>query len=161
MGYHRQRVRFVHSHCIGCYEEFEGGHILYGQGNFHFVKSKSAESRPNWNEGLIVNAEFGDEGCKVEFVPTVVDGLGIRLANPEESARILSGMEERSKTLVDGSYKEKFAEFANSPKQEYYRFLEKYVPADEMNKFAHYLDCEAHNDIWKELYKTYNATNEK
>lgn len=23
-----------HSHCIGCYEEFEGAHILYGQGNF-------------------------------------------------------------------------------------------------------------------------------
>jgi poly-gamma-glutamate synthesis protein (capsule biosynthesis protein) len=23
-----------HSHCIGCYENFEGGHILYGQGNF-------------------------------------------------------------------------------------------------------------------------------
>ena len=35
------------------------------------------------------------------------------------------------------------------------------VPADQMDKFAHYLDCEAHTDIWKELYKTYNATNER
>ena len=25
-----------HSHCIGCYEQYEGAHILYGQGNFHF-----------------------------------------------------------------------------------------------------------------------------
>ena len=25
-----------HSHCIGCYEEYEGGHILYGQGNLNY-----------------------------------------------------------------------------------------------------------------------------
>ena len=149
-----------HTHCISCYEEFEGGHILYGQGNFHFIKSSYSTTRPTWNEGLIVHADFGDD-CKVEFVPVIVEGPGIRLANSEESARMLSGMDERSKTLVDGSYKEKFAEFANDPKQEYYRFLEKYVPADQMDKFAHYLDCEAHTDIWKELYKTYNATNER
>ena len=25
--------------------------------------------------------------------------------------------------------------------------------------FAHYLDCEAHTDVWRELYKTWNETN--
>ena len=27
--------------------------------------------------------------------------------------------------------------------------------------FAHYLDCEAHSDVWRELFPTYNKTNEK
>ena len=27
--------------------------------------------------------------------------------------------------------------------------------------FAHFLDCEAHTDVWRELFKTYNQTNEK
>ena len=29
------------------------------------------------------------------------------------------------------------------------------------NLFAHYLDCEAHTDVWRELYKTANHRNEK
>ncbi len=32
--------------------------------------------------------------------------------------------------------------------------------ADEYQMFAHYLDCEAHADVWRELFKTYNHTNE-
>ena len=36
-----------HSHCVGCYEEFMGGHILYGQGNFHFVSRR--EDDPQWH----------------------------------------------------------------------------------------------------------------
>jgi hypothetical protein len=31
---------------------------------------------------------------------------------------------------------------------------------DGYQMFAHYLDCEAHTDVWRELYKTYNHTNE-
>ena len=26
-------------------------------------------------------------------------------------------------------------------------------------RFGHYLDCEAHTDVWRELYPTYNQTN--
>jgi hypothetical protein len=28
-------------------------------------------------------------------------------------------------------------------------------------RFGHYLDCEAHTDVWRELFPTYNHTNEK
>ena len=27
--------------------------------------------------------------------------------------------------------------------------------------FAHFLDCEAHTDVWRELFPTANKTNEK
>ncbi len=146
-----------HTHCIGCAEEFEGGYILYGQGNFHFVWE--GDSSKEWNEGLIVSVDF-NEGVKVELIPTVVDGAGIRLANEEKKAEILKEIEERSKSLVDGSYKARFSEFCRAPARNYYRFVEQ-LPPHEMERFAHYLDCEAHYDVWKELYKTLNATNEK
>ena len=29
------------------------------------------------------------------------------------------------------------------------------------NKFGHFLDCEAHTDVWRELFPTANLTNEK
>ena len=27
--------------------------------------------------------------------------------------------------------------------------------------FGHYLDCQAHTDVWRELFPSYNLTNEK
>ncbi len=149
-----------HTHCIGCYEEFEGGHILYGQGNFHFIYDALAAKGDGWYEGLMAVVDLEDT-CKVKFIPTVGAGVGIRLANEEESARILGEMTERSKSLLDGSYKQGFAEFCRDPKLAYYRFVENAIGEEQLERFAHYLDCEAHYDVWKELYKTYNATNEK
>jgi hypothetical protein len=32
--------------------------------------------------------------------------------------------------------------------------------AEPFEKFAHYLDCEAHLDVWMELFKTHNHRNE-
>lgn len=33
---------------------------------------------------------------------------------------------------------------------------------EQQNKaFGHYLDCEAHTDVWRELFQTANMTNEK
>ena len=31
----------------------------------------------------------------------------------------------------------------------------------ENKMFGHYLDCEAHTDVWRELFPTWNHTNEK
>lgn len=147
-----------HSHCIGCYEEYNGGHILYGQGNFHFVCAKYAandgEGGYLWNTGLAVELDITD---KVNFkpIPVIVDGNGIRLCNEKEKDKILSEMYERSKTLADGSYIKKFEEFCHT-KSNYL-----FIPEEIKEKFAHYLDCEAHTDVWKVLYRTYNHTNEK
>ena len=33
-----------HSHIIGCMEKYENGVILYGQGNFHFLKYLDCEA---------------------------------------------------------------------------------------------------------------------
>lgn len=145
-----------HSHCIGCYEQYENGHILYGQGNFHFV-CKAYEDRTDngymWNTGLLAKIDI-DKALKIEFIPTVVDGNGIRLANDLEAKSLLSELNERSESLLDGTWYDRFREFALS--QERYRIF----PNEQYEEIAHFFDCEAHTDMCKEIYKTYNHKNE-
>ena len=31
---------------------------------------------------------------------------------------------------------------------------------EKVELFSHFLDCEAHTDVWRELFKTWNHTNE-
>lgn len=148
-----------HSHCVGCYEEFNGGHILYGQGNFHFIKTAYASSE-GWNDGLLVRLDFNKgERAGIEFIPCVVDGLGIRLANSAEKAEILGGFNKRSEELKEGKWIDGWREFALSENMRYYDDV---VAEDAKNQmFAHRIDCEAHLDVLRERFKTWNITNEK
>ncbi len=146
-----------HSHCIGCYEQYEGGHILYGQGNFHFVHDEWAGEgleREMWNTGLIASLDFDNE-CKIELIPTEVYGNGIRLAPKEKKERILSELYERSLSLKNGEYINKFEEFCKTVEGVY-----GFIPSEIREIFSHYLDCEAHTDVMRVLYKTCNHTNE-
>ena len=139
-----------HSHCIGCYEEFSGGHILYGQGNFHFVCREYEDPADNgemWNTGLLTVLEATDT-LSLSFVPYRVDGTGIRLAHPEEADKILGALSERSRSLSDGTWQEKWRAFALSHGR--YRIL----PPELYEEIAHYFDCEAHLDACKEIYQT-------
>ncbi len=77
------------SHFIGSYEEYMGGHILYGQGNFHFVCKAYEGEEDNgymWNTGLLarINIDKKAKGLSLELIPCLVDGYGIRLATNEE-----------------------------------------------------------------------------
>lgn len=148
-----------HSHIIGCYEEFEGGHILYGQGNFHFVWNNMGES---WKEGLMASLDITNEGINVKYIPVVVDGAGIKLADEKKATEILEDLQKRNEELLNGEWKKGWREFCES-KREWYngvRLGEKVEePGDITQMFAHYLDCEAHRDVWMELFPTWNKSN--
>ena len=152
-----------HSHCIGTYEEFEGGHILYGQGNFHFAKEAYREKYEDWHEGLVV--EYDADANQVKFIPLMAENGCIRLANAEEKARILAGFRERSQKLLDGTWRDGWHTFCETHREVYTRSVANaFTPqATESNNelFAHYLDCEAHTDVWRELFPTYNVTDNK
>ena len=149
-----------HSHCIGTYEFFEGGHILYGQGNFHFVKDHEAEG---WKEGLAVCLNVTKEGIDFSLEVVIGEERGIRMATPAEKKEILDAMEARNQTILDGTWKQHWKEFCISMEEKYLKaagFWERYDP-EIYQRFAHYLDCEAHTDVWRELFPTWNATNEQ
>ena len=154
-----------HSHCIGCYEEFEGCHILYGQGNFHFAKAEflTPGLAESWNNCLAVS--YDTKTHKIEFTPLVVEGVGIALAKGEEKETIMSAFAERNRELQDGRWKAGWRAFCET-KREWYTavianaFREGSTETQDKN-FGHYLDCEAHTDVWRELFPTANLTNEK
>ena len=103
-----------HSHCIGCFEEFEGGKILYGQGNFHFI-SKAFETREDggymWNTGLLAQIDI-DKELNISFIPCLADGTSIRLAKENEADKILNELNFRSQSITDGTWYDKWREFA-------------------------------------------------
>ena len=147
-----------HSHCIGCYENFEDGHILYGQGNFHFVKPNDFEG---WHTSLGV--KYDSRLNQVEFVPIQANEGGIDLCSESRAKELLDQFEARNQQLIDGSWTEGWHEFCESVREHYTNLVgAAFAPSSteqEDSVFGHYLDCEAHTDVWREIFPTYNQTN--
>lgn len=154
-----------HSHCIGCYENYQGGHILYGQGNFHFVKWDFPDSElvETWNGSLAV--KYDTETNTIEFVPLINNDCGIMLAKGEDEERIMNAFARRNEELANGKWKEGWHSFCEKMRAPYTRVIAgAYTENSEERQnalFGHYLDCEAHTDVWRELFPTANLTNEK
>lgn len=147
-----------HSHCIGVYEKYEGGHIVYGMGNFHFVGFCESEG---WREGLAV--VYDTINNSVEFIPVLEEKRGITLAKGGEKESILNSFEERSADKE--RWKDGWHEFCETMQAQYKHNIMRACLEDsteiENAFFGHYLDCEAHTDVWRELFPTYNVTNER
>lgn len=144
-----------HSHCIGCYENYEGSHILYGQGNFHFSGLNPNENEM-WSTGLLVQLDINDK-CDIKFVPVVANDGVIRLADDTEKARLLKELDDRNIELKNGEWVKGWNKFCEENRDTYTEAIQ----GGNMDWFAHYLDCEAHTDVWRELFPTWNLTNEK
>ena len=149
-----------HSHCIGCYEMYEGCHILYGQGNFHFVNPNSKEE--GWFTSLGVKYDTKDN--EINFIPLKDEGVGMTLAKGEEKEALLHAFAERNQKLQNGEWKDEWHDFCQSVKETYVDAIgEAGLPESnerQNGRFSHYLDCEAHTDVWRELFPSYNLTNE-
>ena len=148
-----------HTHCIGSYEEYQGSHILYGQGNFHFLLPNVPEI---WNSLLAVH--YDTKANTVSFTPIVNREPGIVLAAGEEKETLLAEFAARNKQLQNGEWKQGWHAFCLSQQEKYSNVLRNTCNEDSTEKqnalFGHFLDCEAHTDVWRELFPTYNQTNE-
>lgn len=151
-----------HSHCIGCYENFEGSHILYGQGNFHFVKPAFFNYPEIWNSCLAM--KYDTKTNEVEFVPLCVYEDGMAIAKGEEKEAIVKAFEKRNADLESGEWLSGWRSFCESVQDNYIKNVQSAAGLDRdgiaASLFAHYLDCEAHTDVWRELFKTANYRNE-
>ena len=150
-----------HSHCIGCYEKYNGGHIVYGQGNLHFCWN----GMPNtWYSGLLIELDV-DKNVNIEFKPFIIGDNGISMAHGKDKDEILSAFEKRNEELKNGQWLQGWRDFCHSVAGVYedalYSVARIEKAEDRTQLFSHYLDCEAHTDVWRELYPTWNATNEK
>ncbi len=148
-----------HSHCIGCYEEYEGGHILYGQGNFHFCKGNMKET---WYTSLLVEIDIKDS-LSIAFIPLVSDDKAIDVAKGKKAAEILGEFNARNEALKTDEWRKGWNEFCQSVKDVYTGVLRGLAtpetPKETTELFSHFFECEAHADVWHELYPTWNRTN--
>lgn len=144
-----------HSHCIGCCENFNGCHILYGQGNFHFTGIAGLETEM-WQTALLVQLNIGNT-LEISFIPVKADGASIALAKGGDKERILREFAERNAELADGRWKNGWHAFCEDNRERYTNA----IAGGDYDFFSHYLDCEAHTDVWRELFPTWNQTNEK
>ena len=148
-----------HSHCISCYEQYEGGHILYGQGNFHFVRPNMPDC---WNDCLALH--YDTKTNEVTFTALVSNVDRIRLADEKEAKDIFCGFDKRNNGLKDGTWLDGWKAFCEEMKANYRKAIASAGKEDSTYEddhfFAHYLDCEAHTDVWRELFKTAHYTNE-
>lgn len=143
-----------HSHCIGCYEEYKGGHIVYGQGNFHFYWEKMPET---WYSSLLIELTF-EKGVSIKFYPFTGEEKCLKFAKGELYDQIMGAFEKRNAQLQNGEWKKGWRVFCEKVSASYTRAANR---ENNPDFFAHCLDCEAHTDVWRELFPTWNMTNEK
>jgi len=151
-----------HSHCIGCYENYNNSHILYGQGNFHFVYQKT-DSRPKtWNGSLAV--KYDTKENTIDFVPLVCKEQGIMIAKGKEKDEIMSLFNKRNQKLLSGEWRNEWHNFCETVREHYTNAIGNAFTENsdeyENGLFGHFLDCEAHTDVWRELFPTDNHKNE-
>lgn len=93
---------------------------------------------------------------EIEFIPTVNTEFGIELAKNEVKERIMLSFTKRNKELENGEWKKGWHAFCESVKASYIDAIKKACNETSIevdNAFlGHYLDCEAHTDVWRELF---------
>lgn len=95
-----------HSHCIGCEEVYNGGTIVYGQGNFLFDHSNDE----CWQTSLLIRL---DEKFEVSYIPLIKLNHVVRIANEEKKTEILDGFYKRNQEIKqEGFVEERYKQFA-------------------------------------------------
>lgn len=157
-----------HSHCIGCEEQYGGGTIVYGQGNFLFDNSE----HEMWQTGLLVRV---DENGAIDYVPFVKNGNTVRMASQAQRSEILGDFRQRSMEIrQEGFVSAHYAQFAGKMVQKYFiaaggkrtlltRLLNRLTGnklmqlrlrrrygSEEQLMLQNYLECEAHRELFLE-----------
>lgn len=105
-----------HSHCIGCKEEYLTGQIIYGQGNFLF----DHQDNEFWNTSLLLRVSRE----AIDYIPLIKNGSCVRLAIGDDSKRILSEFEQRSRDIQKSEFvHQQYRDFAQKSIDGYLLFL--------------------------------------
>lgn len=137
-----------HTHTVGTEEDYKGGKIVFGQGNFVFTKK--AVGMETWATGLLVSLDLSDKGVSIEYIPYECTETGIQISSNKE---ILDGFHARSEEIKEEGFIEaKFEELAESIiEQRYIQHIigfgvdKTYVEKNGMALLG-YAECEVHRE---------------
>lgn len=153
-----------HTHCIGCEEIYNGGRLIYGQGNFIFDNANNEY----WNNALLIKIEFDKQSeSTVDYIPIEKIGAVIRLSKDRS---IIEGFQDRSRQILDKQFiKNQYTQFAQLMSRDYFYRLSgrfsRFLPIRVINKLTNYkllewlygqqeklniensINCEAHREL--------------
>lgn len=163
-----------HSHCIGCFEEYKGASIVYGQGNFLFDDCDSEY----WLTGLLINVEIASKP-NIEYIPIVKKENTIRLAKGKVFDQILSSFNRRSEEILQQGFIEKeYIKSAEENRDFYLRnfygfgkwlsIIDRHLLKGRLLKHKYnkkqvlilqnYMECEAHRELILTILKGENRS---
>jgi hypothetical protein len=93
-----------------------------------------------------------------------IDEVSVKLATGDKAKEIMDGFYARNEELKNGKWHDGWVAFCESVP--YYKNMPvnayKEPPVERLNEvFAHYIDCEAHEDVIRYYFKTWHHTNER
>lgn len=152
-----------HSHCIGAFEEYNAGTIVYGQGNFLFDDSQSEL----WQTSLLIKVTVTGQGLSIDYIPIVKQGNGVRLAGKDRAEEIMSDFYHRSEMISDQEFlKREFEIMAAKMLDNYltafygesfifrvinklfrYRLTSILHSKKSLTRLRNFIECEAHREF--------------
>lgn len=111
-----------HPHCLGGYENYRGGHIVYGQGAL-LMDEDIYRDRKSFHEGFLVKLLVAEDATStMELVPFVQSdpAPGARRMNPEQERAFRAALAESSKAVTDDALLEaQWMKFCEEHKHSY------------------------------------------
>jgi poly-gamma-glutamate capsule biosynthesis protein CapA/YwtB (metallophosphatase superfamily) len=115
-------VIMQHSHCLGGYEEYRGGHIVYGQGAL-IMDEGIYQSLGSFHEGFLVKLLIErDARSKMEIVPFVQSAPppGARRMGAAKEEEFRRQLEDKSRAIGDDKFVEsEWLKFCEERKHDY------------------------------------------
>ena len=158
-----------HTHLAGCFEEYKGSYIVYGQGDLIFDKS---EKERKYNEGFLVKIFIDNDGnAELKLIPYLQSHNfpGTRKMKSDDEEKFLRQINERAESIKNPIFlNKKWIEFCELKRNEYIErsfginfFLKKLIRSKFLfrylfNKrfilrFQNTVICEAHREVLETL----------
>ena len=165
-----------HNHCVGSREDYNGGSIIYGQGNFIFNSDFYVNHRDFVKDSLLIRVEATKDSFVICELPIRMSDNGTRLATEAEAAETLAGYKNRSEEIKDAHFViSNYKAFADTHVKRYLReFLGRSFIIRAINALfgrklmqlilgptsylaiQNYLECEAHHELFLRGIKNIN-----
>lgn len=165
-----------HNHCVGSRENYNGGSIIYGQGNFIFNSEFYVNHRDFVKDSLLIRVEATKDSFVICELPIRMSDNGTRLATDAEAAETLAGYKKRSEEIKDPHFViSNYKAFADTHVKRYLReFLGRSFIIRAINALfgrklmqlilgptsylaiQNYLECEAHHELFLRGIKNIN-----
>lgn len=132
-----------HSHCPGCYEEWNGGHIVYGQGNLIF--DGGPKNNETWHKGFLVKFNISlKKDAEIEFIPYLQSNEqpGARRMSLHQNNAFTERVKNRSERVKNETYIEK-----------------KWHEISETEKYYFFSTLRGHNQLFRSINKFTHFTN--